>query len=542
MTPLSRLEVAAYGLSLAALMALPFTVPYWPGTWDSDHLAVVHILQRFESGGAPFSRYLGAELRLDPYAGYYWLLLGLGKLIPLPLAHALCVSLLIAAVPLSVLFWVSRTAPARVRAAFLVVPLATSRLLFLGVVGYLFGLCFALITLGLVWRLDEEGPARRLRLLAAAGTSLVATFAHPFSPFLVALALAMAWLPWWRRARTYAEGALVLGPSFAFITVAYLRGILEGRAASSIATSASGKLEYRPVVRGLVELFTETLYSLSAWELVLRALPVLALVVGTIATARHVRLRDSSVEAGALRLLLLLLGIYLVGPNLIGHARVGYRLAYLALLVLPLVATLPAWLRGARLAVPLLALTTALAAAQLGVIQQVSARIAQQVEVGAHAPRGATLLPITFGTSGGAANIRPLGRAWKYLVLERDVIGPYLTAAGGSSAFSGSIFRPLRFHQPFSSSHFPNLGETAAGMTQDGAICGQIESSTVESCRDWKELRYRLLARSARTYDRVLVTAPPPELLELLRNELEVDHQKYDVWLFKPKGGSRDAE
>ena len=160
-------------LAIAPLAALPWLLSYWPSVDGPNHLALVHILRRLGEPGNPFEPYLQSELRVGSYSLYYWLMLGLGRLMDLHLADRLVQTAIIAGLPLSVLYLIRRIAPERRHNALAIVPLATGWLVMLGFVNFLLGFLLGLLALGAVWgrrggRVDPVAPPS-WRARAAAG-------------------------------------------------------------------------------------------------------------------------------------------------------------------------------------------------------------------------------------------------------------------------------------------------------------------------------------------------------------------------------------
>ena len=146
------------------------------------------------------------------------------------------------------------------------------------------------------------------------------------------------------------------------------------------------------------------------------------------------------------------------------------------------------------------------------------------------------------------------------MVVERDVVVPYLFASGGTTQYGGGDLRPVSFVHRFSPSFLPNLGEQSPPRLHDpfgepqllpgerlgfrvspdllpwlGGVTEPRHDCTFD---DWLGLRYRALVSVAAWYDRVLAYAPDPEFLTTLSRDFVVEARVGDAWVLRPR---RDA-
>ncbi len=547
-------------LAIAPLAALPWLLSYWPSVDGPNHLALVHILRRLGEPGNPFEPYLQSELRVGSYSLYYWLMLGLGRLMDLHLADRLVQTAIIAGLPLSVLYLIRRIAPERRHNALAIVPLATGWLVMLGFVNFLLGFLLGLLALGAVWgrrggRVDPVAPPSWRARAAAGGLLLLATTAHPFPVFMIAAALLLLEGPALRHRRTWACLATVTGPAFAVAGAPLVAGWLDGRGGAGL-----GQFDYLWVNEVVLRSVENTVLTFSSWELLLRGVPLLVLAGAALRSAARRNLRGAERDDGLARLVWGLLALYVLVPDRLSSiAFISPRFTLFFAVACALIVSGRAGL--ARRAAPVMvALVWMVAAVQYAAMSRVDARVRDIVAAGRQAPRGSTLLPLMFETNTGAANLFPLLHAWGHVVIERDAVVPYLFASGGTAHYGGGDFRPLRFRRPFSRWFLPNLGERAPPRLDDPftgprllpgerlgyrtqpdllpRLAGVAEPGTDCSFESWIALRHRAILTTALAYDRVLVYAPDDAFLRRALPLLSVEAHVGRAWLLRPRPGA----
>ena len=547
-------------LAIAPLAALPWLLSYWPSVDGPNHLALVHILGRLGEPGDPFGPYLASELRVGSYSLYYWLMLGLGRVMDLHLADRLVQTAIIAGLPLSVLYLVRRIAPERRHNVLAIVPLATGWLVMLGFVNFLLGFLLGLLALGTLWgrsggRVDPVAPPSWRARAAAGVLLLLASIAHPFPAFMIAAALLLLEGPALRFLRTWICIASVTGPAFALAGAPVVAGWLDGRGGPGL-----GQFDYLWVNEVVLRSVENTVLTFSSWELLLRGVPLVVLAAVALRCAARRSLRGSERDDGLARLVWGLLALYLIVPDRLSSiAFISPRFTLLFAVACALIASGGSAI-GRRAAPVMVALVWIVASVQYAAMSGMDARVRDIVAAGRHVPRGSTLLPLMFETNAGAANLFPLLHAWGHVVIERDAVVPYLFASGGTAHYGGGDFRPLRFRQPFSPTFLPNLGERAPPRLDDPftgprllpgerlgyrtqpdmlpRVAGVTEPGTDCSFESWIALRHRAILSVALAYDRVLVYGPDEAFLRRALPLFSVEAQVGEAWLLRPRPGA----
>lgn len=520
--------------------ALPWLVVYWPGQDDPNHLAITHILARLADPTSHYHAYLRSTLSLRPYVLHYQLLLALAHVVSLATAQRLLSTALILGGPLALWALVRRSVPERAANVALAAPAITCGwALMKGFDGFVLGaeLAVALLALTWPWAADADGASRPVRppaLTAAALLLLAGTLAHPFTPLLVTVAWVARRRPEWRRPQPWLQLTVILLPSLLLVVYALATTPPSVGAAAGVQlcepslesfASCPQPSLYVDYGAGLIPLAWDTLVqqgTFSRGELPFRlaaiAVAVVALAVAAFrrrqaTTASHAGEATATADAALLRVLLALLVAFALLPHELpgrGFVFIPQRAFFFALFFLFAAAPLPA-----KVAAPLgLALALPVALFQLRGAERAGQRIADLVAAGATVTPGATLLPLGFAPQLEGASIRATRHAWGWLVLTRDVVTPYLFAAGSAPPYRFSGDRPLAYRQPFGPAFLPFVDESAAPFA-----AGRGD--------------YARLLTAARGYDYVLADSPPPEFLTQIGTQATVAAHVGDAWLLQ---------
>lgn len=188
-----RLAGAIAAVLLALGCALPVLMVRFPPMQDLPwHLVLSEIIARPEKFGDLFEARLGPT----PYAGFYLIMSAVGSWLTPVLAGKAIVAVTMAALPLSVLFFIAsiEERPGWIR--FAAFPLGFSQIYYLGFVGYLLALAIYFFGLGAFMRLLlGRGP----RAAAAFGTLAAGPLLYLAHPVALALfAVSATLLAIWR--------------------------------------------------------------------------------------------------------------------------------------------------------------------------------------------------------------------------------------------------------------------------------------------------------------------------------------------------------
>jgi hypothetical protein len=520
---------------LVPSIALIWSLPYWPGYHDSIHIAIAHILRSLETPGGPFEHYVEGTLAPTTYTLQYWLLLALSRIVSLPVADRLIVTLLTLLGPTSVYFAASRLSPQQRSNVVLYAPFALSWTIVTGMHAFAASLGATLI--GWTLLVDErEGrtPLRcRIQLLAAALAFAVGVFAHPFAVGLGGLlAVAHGWrnLLSFRLSMRY---AIAFGPAAAILLASHLYGWHE---------SAGALIPVRPtsLASALVSL-VKAVTGFSLGDLAVHV-PLIALIIWGL--MRRVRRRAPG-DRPLLRTLIALVVLLVVIPDWLSDAQLGFRVTHALLLVAIVFADIPLRLES-KTAVAL-AVSIGAFFVQQPVMARLNETIEQRMALASNIPRGSTVLPIDFTPPDLTAPTGPfmfeprlgvlklLPPAWGYLVTERDVMTPFLWAAGGTSYMSGASYRPLRYKQHVSADFLPLFPPLAPMFLESPSFCQNLRLEPMtEDCATWRRLRYRSYVWMGLAYDNVLVAYAPEPFLQEISKEMELVARQGDVYLFRP--------
>jgi hypothetical protein len=246
---LVAIEIDAKVFGACFLILLPL---YWaplfvtvilPGLDLPFHLAVADMLGKRGSAASPYAAFYDGSLRLAPYAAHYFMLVALGKVMNLLLAHKLIVALYIAAMPLSTASLLKACGRSRVP-ALLAFPLAYNLTLHYGFISFALSLPVLMLLLAQVVKHlhSEPGHVRRSWLWTAAVA--VFLFLCHLQNFLYGVGAVLAFallasLPWRRRLL----GASTLLPALAALAYWRLVGSVANAAANPTFEYAWGLIK-----------------------------------------------------------------------------------------------------------------------------------------------------------------------------------------------------------------------------------------------------------------------------------------------------------
>lgn len=528
----TRIDWLTFVLCVGLISMLPLTVHYWPGQDDPNHLAIAHILGHFADPAAPFQRFFVVHSLVKPYGLYYALLVGLARFVPLVTADKILVGTVIVGLPLSVLFLLRSVAPHRARNVFLVIPFLTSWGVMAGFIAFHLAMIPAFAFIAVVWTGAEIS---RKRAALGAGLLLLCAALHPIVAVLAGFSLVVleaeklstraAWLKW---IGVGLPAALFLGAAWHFGA-----GHVVGARATA-TPDADPAILYSPIDLVLLRFPRRALAALSPLEAPFRAVPFFMLAVGgslAVLRSRHRSGRERAIGRWWLALLL----SYISLPAVVyGWNMCGLHESLFLLFASACVGWLPRRLPGPWVGALTLVSLFGLMAIQRPALVKLDRRVATIVDVGSHAERGSTLLPLLFDTRGGSFNARPLLHSWGHLVIDRDLVVPGIFAAGRNS-IGGEPFRVLSFRHPFTPEFLPTLDEEPNVGVAD--CVGNYFCELDQNHRSCSALAV------AKAYDYVLVQAAPPRFLALLLENFDLVARTDDVLLLhSPPGRPRKFE
>jgi hypothetical protein len=520
------LRTSTEWLVLLVLSGIGATAPWLSRYWLFDHapanLAAIHVLQSLSaSPNGAFATHFSDQLGITPYSLHSWLLLALSPATGLVGAHRIIVSAISMAVPVSVYLALRRLAPDRRVNAWLYAPLGMTFFAGAGMQGFALSLPPMLTAWAMVCGARPGAGRRRgVEIALAAVLFLVSAFAHPAGP--VAGAIAITLFQWRRllRPRALIEAALSLLPTIAWLVASELTS----------QSPREGTVGYLQVVWGNAERalyhFFVAFKVTSRLEVVARSLVFAIHAWGLVRALKHDRARTLPFA----RVALFFLAMMFVGPLKIGDATVTHRFAVLLVTFTAFCADLPPILTSRRIAFVSLATAVTVVAIQYPNARHVDSIFGEVIAIGERIPRGATVFPLSFERDDLVRSYRRNLQPWSYLVISRDVVTPYLPAAGAIGQ-SGHELRPLAYRQPPSIEHLP--APYPRRTAED--TCTQLALTPSEDCRGWRLLRYRSYVAQALTYDRALVFEPPAELVSEMEREMILDERRGDIWLFRPR-------
>ncbi|MCH7226536.1 hypothetical protein [Haloferula sp. A504] len=517
-------------LSLIPLAALPWTVDYWPGQDDPNHLALTHIVQQFNEPGSPFPDYFTVNRDLSPYKLYYFLLIFLSRFMEIDAANRVVVSTVILGLPLVMLFWLRRFAPDRQTHVFLVCLLATTLLPLIGFHAYMLSLIFGIAALAMAsGKPDAEGlrqPAGWGGLLAASVLLFIGAIAHPVAPVIIGAILffieapGRKLVPWLRLAVVGTPAVILLG-------------------ATSLASPPNDNLAaFAPNFPGIlpnIRVLLSNVIAFDRTEFLIRLPVLIALLSAGILALRGIGIRGQGRDQCLARVFVVMLVALFTLPNFPALNFLPERFAFLALLIAAML-PLPSWIARrprALLGFTLVASLT-LFFVQHRAAKSLSSEVAKVVEAGQDLPRGTKVLPLMFGSPEHGDKINPLRHAWGHLVLEKDIVTPYLFANSSGFTIAGGGWRPVTYRDPFGPDNMLYMQE---GLPDTMVKYERFISES--ALRLMKELILETMA----SYDRAILVLPPEDFVEEAMESMETVRRVDKVWVLKPRGDSTpDAE
>lgn len=215
-----------------------FVTQILPGLDLPFHLALADMLGKRSSPASPYAAFYQGSLRLAPYAAHYLMLVALGKVMNLLLAHKLIVALYIAAMPLSTASLLVACGRSRIP-ALLAFPLAYNLTLHYGFISFALSLPVLMLLLAqTVKHLHSEPGQLRWSWLWAAAAGLFLFLCH-LQNFLYGVGAVLAFallaaLPWRRRLL----GASTLLPALAALAYWQFIGSVSGASGPAKTTFA----------------------------------------------------------------------------------------------------------------------------------------------------------------------------------------------------------------------------------------------------------------------------------------------------------------
>jgi hypothetical protein len=509
---MSRLDVLLLALGVASLAVLPWLVDRWPAEEEPRRLAIAHALLGADRPDSPHAVLLPGTAAAQPVLA---LVAAAGPIIGVAAAGRLVCSLAIAGLCMAQWLLLRRLAPQRWTNIHLLLPLSTGPLLLRGGTPLMLGLALGLTAVALIAPLVRE-PDRPIAPHwphAAVAAVLLAT-AGVTAPLALLLCTAALLL-------LTGRGLLArrVWPLAVLLALAALPGI--SRAVEEMLAAPHGP----PWVHARLDdrvlgILGADLATFSVWEAALRRLPVLCLVAGAGLAIR----RGGQSGPGTVRLVAGALAIALLMPTVAGLPPCSVMAAD-ALLWTACALAAPLSVGSRAIGAAGMILAASLTLIQIRAMAPAAAAIEQVLAVGRSIPRGARVLPLRFG--GGPA-IDPLRHAWAYVAVERDIVTPFL--AGGAALLSCASPLPAP-----ALAHLPHLGEDAAHAIEsiDPHRCAGVTEPAIDcGCTAWKATRYAALLEAAAAYDRLLVIAPPDDLLAAGRDVLVPLARSGDVHLY----------
>lgn len=331
-----RPELWIAGALTAGVLAPVWLVEHPPLQDYPYHLVRAHILAHHDDPRLGYEEVFSVSAYPAPYVLADWLTAGFGRLMGIPLAGKVVLSLYLVLFPWSFLYLARGVGDDRTALGFLGFLLVYNWHFHMGFVSYALSLAAGLFALGWWWRSRRRPTWGRSAVLA--GLLVVTYLLHVYSLGVVGFVLVvLALVEGWRQGR--ARGALgLLGRTGAAFVPAI--ALLGGAVSRSAARAEGGEgpllLLYGNLERkALLALGSLPSFSL-AWETALFALGVgTALVLAAVAWRRGRRPEGAlAAAAGALVVL------YLVLPDHVGRVffvsnRVPLFLLFVALVALP---------------------------------------------------------------------------------------------------------------------------------------------------------------------------------------------------------------
>jgi len=239
---ISDADAKVFGVCFLVLLPLYwaplFVTEILPGLDLPFHLALADMLGKRGSAVSPYATFYQGSLRVAPYAAHYLMLVGLGKVMNLLLAHKLIVALYIAAMPLSTASLLVACGRSRIP-ALLAFPLAYNLTLHYGFISFALSLPVLMLLLAQTVKHlhSQPGQVRRSWLWTAAAALLL--FLCHLQNFLYGVGAVLGFalltsLPWRRRWL----GASTLLPAIAALAYWQFIGSVSGAAGPAKPTLA----------------------------------------------------------------------------------------------------------------------------------------------------------------------------------------------------------------------------------------------------------------------------------------------------------------
>ena len=192
----------AYLLLLPFYLAPLLVTRLLPGLDLPFHLVMADMLSKAGDPGSPYAPYYQATPHLAPYAAYYFVLVGLSKLMSLATAHKVIIAAYVAGTPLAAGALLGAAGRSRVP-ALLAFPLTYNLTLHYGFVSFATSLPVLLLVLAELTRFLTDPRPRVWRWLTVAGAAGLLFLCH-LQNFLYGVCAALAFLvfsavPWRRR-------------------------------------------------------------------------------------------------------------------------------------------------------------------------------------------------------------------------------------------------------------------------------------------------------------------------------------------------------
>ena len=296
-------DADAGAFAVGFLILLPF---YWtplfvteilPGLDLPFHLALADMLGKAGSPDSPYAPYYDGGLRIAPYAAHYIMLVALGKVMNLLLAHKLIVAAYIAALPLALASLLSGCGRTRIP-ALLAFPLTYNLTLHYGFISFALSLpMLVLLLAAMVRHLLSHGQRALWTWLLTAAAAMTLFLCH-LQNFLYGVGAALAFaffspLTWRRRLLAASTLLPALG------TLAYWQFV--GTPSTPGSTTKTSLAYAWEVVkrRRLHDLGRQT-YLQDIWDRI------------EVIPAHAMRAFDDDVNVTACKAVLILIGVYLV--------------------------------------------------------------------------------------------------------------------------------------------------------------------------------------------------------------------------------------
>jgi hypothetical protein len=514
------IDLALLALSAVVMAVLPWTIAYWPGQDTPNNLAIAHILGRLGEAGNPFEAFFTADLTFKPYVAQHVATLALGNLVGLVTADRVVTSTLIIAFPAALWLLNRSIAPGRWQSTALMVPLASSWFLFKGFYGFLMAAYAGLIAVALYWdAADRNGRSAWIRLVGASILMLTSALAHPIVPGLLLIALVLKELPSLFRSGTFVRLTAVAVPVTLMMLGSFANWFVSQIAASDLESS----VEYAGFFRSLWNLIDSHSVTLSQWELAIRGVIVLTLLIAAGRKLVVTGLSGMGVDQSIGRLIVGFVLLYLALPTHAWTGHIAARAGFFLVIWCSLAADLPSWMTsGRRIGWSVLIACIGLTALQRYEGGRESRQMESMISLESRIRQGATLLPVFFKFGVTSGSVSPLLHAWGYMTVRRDAVTPYVFAFEG--------FRPLLYRDGERQRRLPSPGEGAAASALK--MCpGNLSGELREDCVIRRRNTYREVLDTAAAYDHVLVFKPPPEFVELARSRFFRIERSGDWWL-----------